>query len=466
MARPDGPSHRGLVLAATACAAVVLASQLAGKAARDAIFLQQFAVTNLPLLLAVSSALAIGITFFFARQLTRGIPVRVVRIANAISAVMLVAEWVLIDYFPRPVATVVYMHQTLLGPILVSGFWSVMSECFDPRTARRVLGTIGTGATVGAVAGAVLAERIAALAGTNTLLLAIAALQLIASWRLAAVAGVAPTTTAPEPPAHEAAENITQLSLLRRLAVITVITTVAAAFLDYLFKVVATESVSTPDDLTRMFAMFHGIVGLLTALVQWLLGRWALQTFGLARTLATLPGAVIVFGMVAVFAPGIGTFVALRGAENVLRNSLYREAYEVFYTPLLASERRATKTIIDVGVERFGDVVGGIAVLAVLSWVAGSTTFLLVGAIVLSAAGMIVALKAQQSYVEALERSLMAHSIDPEKEMPHDRTTQTTLEMVALRSGASSGQLEIPPPSRWPFRGRRPRGAPERGALD
>ncbi|MBA3817590.1 MAG: hypothetical protein H0X17_01750 [Deltaproteobacteria bacterium] len=466
MAQPDGPSHRGLLVAATSCAAVVLASQLAGKAARDAIFLEQFAVTNLPLLLAVSSALAIGITFFFARQLTRGIPVRVVRIANAISAVLLVAEWALIDYFPRPVATVVYMHQTLLGPILVSGFWSVMSECFDPRTARRVLGTIGTGATVGAVAGAVLAERIAALAGTHTLLLAIAALQLIASWRLAAVAGIAPTTTATEPAPHEAAENITQLSLLRRLAVITVITTVAAAFLDYLFKVVATESVKTPDDLTRLFAMFHGIVGILTAVLQWLLGKWALQTFGLARTLATLPGAVIVFGLVAVFAPGIGTFVALRGAENVLRNSLYREAYEVFYTPLLASERRATKTIIDVGVERFGDVLGGIAVLAILSWVSGSTMVLLVGAIVLSAAGMVVALKAQQSYVEALERSLMAHSIDPDKELPRDRTTQSTLEMVALRAGTSSGQLEIARPSRWPFRGRRPRGEPQRGALD
>src|SRR5688500_10513015 len=125
---------------------VVLASQLAGKAARDAIFLDNFPVTNLPLLLAVSSALAIGMTFVFARRLRRGIPVRVVRIANVISAVMLVAEWALLDVFPRPVAIIIYMHQTLLGPILVSGFWSVVSECFDPRTARRVLGTIGTGA--------------------------------------------------------------------------------------------------------------------------------------------------------------------------------------------------------------------------------------------------------------------------------------------------------------------------------
>lgn len=451
-----GPEHktRGLVLAATTCAIVVLASQLAGKAARDAIFLQQFSITNLPLLLAVSSALSIGMTFVFARTLRRGIPVRVVQIANVISAGLLVCEWLLLDRFPRPVATAVFMHQTLLGPILVSGFWSLISECFDPRTARRVLGTIGTGATVGAVVGAVLAERVAAMAGTDFLLPVLAGLQLIATWRLSSVGRGCPVPDAGDKAVlREAVHNITHVSLLRRLAVITVIVTIAAALLDYVFKAMATEVVKKPDDLARLFAVFHGVVGILTALVQWLAGRWALQHLGLARTLATLPGAVIAFGIAAVIAPGIGTYVALRGAENVLRNSLYREAYEVFYTPLLAAERRATKTIIDVGVERFGDVLGGLAVLAIIAISSSATTTLLVTAIVLSAVGALVALKAQKSYVEALERSLLAHSIDIDE--PRDRTTKATLEMV--RSGSFPAARELAKKSRWPkFRRAKP----------
>lgn len=406
------PDRRGLVLAATACAAVVLASQLAGKAARDAIFLQQFPVTNLPALLAVSSALAIGATFLFARRLSRGVPVRVVQTANVASALVLVLEWILLEYVPRPVAVIIYMHQSLLGPILVSGFWSVVSESFDPRSARRVLGTIATGATVGAVIGAVIAERVAAIAGTHALLPTIAGLQLFAAWRLAAVGRSAQARSEPERPAvREFADKMARVSLLRRLALVTVIVTVAAAMIDYLFKAAVSRSVQS-DDLARVFATFHGVVGVLTAVVQWLLGRWALQTFGLARTLATLPGAVIVFGVTAMIAPGIGTFVALRGAENVLRHSLYREAYEVFYTPLLTNDRRATKTVIDVGLERFGDVLGGLTVLAILVIAMPATTVLLLGAIVLSALGMIVALKAQQSYVEALERSLLARSLE------------------------------------------------------
>jgi ATP:ADP antiporter, AAA family len=459
------PKTRGLVLAATTCAIVVLASQLAGKAARDAIFLQQFSITNLPLLLAVSSALAIGVTFIFARKLRRGIPVRVVQIANVISAALMVVEWALLDYFPRPIATIVFMHQTLLGPILVSGFWSVVSECFDPRTARRVLGTVGTGATVGAVVGAVLAERVAAMAGTDMLLPMIAGLQLLATWRLSRVGrgcailddrSACGATADDHPVLREAVGNITRVSLLRRLAVITVIVTIAAALLDYVFKAMAMEVVKKPDDLARLFAIFHGVVGVLTAVVQWVAGRWALQHLGLARTLATLPGAVIAFGIAAVIAPGIGTYVALRGAENVLRNSLYREAYEVFYTPLLAAERRATKTIIDVGVERFGDVLGGLAVLAILAFAPYATTTLLLSAICLSAVGTIVALQAQRSYVEALERSLLAHSIELDEE-PFDRTTRATVEMV--RSGSFPAAHRIAKVSRWP-KFRRQKAAP------
>jgi hypothetical protein len=253
-----------------------------------------------------------------------------------------------------------------------------------------------------------------------------------------------------EAPVREAAGNIVRVSLLRRLAVMTVIVTIAAALLDYVFKAMATEVVRRPDDLARLFAMFHGLVGVMTALVQWVFGRWALQNLGLARTLATLPGAVIAFGAAAVIAPGIGTFVALRGAENVLRNSLYREAYEVFYTPLLSAERRATKTIIDVGVERFGDVLGGVAVLAIIAIAAPPTMALLLGAIILSAIGMIVALPAQQSYVEALERSLLAHAIDFERDEPRDRTTRATVELVSFRARTDPDGASVRAPATEP----------------
>jgi hypothetical protein len=55
----------------------------------------------------------------------------------------------------------------------------------------------------------------------------------------------------------------------------------------------------------------------------------------------------------------------------------------------------------------------------------------LLGGIVLSAIGVVVALRAQTSYVEALEQSLMARAIELDE--PSDRTTRRTVEAVAMR---------------------------------
>ncbi len=56
----------------------------------------------------------------------------------------------------------------------------------------------------------------------------------------------------------------------------------------------------------------------------------------------------------------------LRGGEAVTRNSLYRSAYELFYTPLPTAKKRATKTLIDVGVDRVGTTIGSVGLLALV----------------------------------------------------------------------------------------------------
>jgi hypothetical protein len=49
-----------------------------------------------------------------------------------------------------------------------------------------------------------------------------------------------------------------------------------------------------------------------------------------------------------------------------VRGSFFLSSYELFYTPLPAGQKRAAKPIIDVGVDRLGDALGGIAVQAAL----------------------------------------------------------------------------------------------------
>ena len=56
----------------------------------------------------------------------------------------------------------------------------------------------------------------------------------------------------------------------------------------------------------------------------------------------------------------------VRGAQAVLRNSLFRSAYELLYTPLAQERKRPTKAIVDVGVDRLGTAAGSAVVMLVL----------------------------------------------------------------------------------------------------
>jgi len=414
---------------AALCAVLVIAGQTAGKAARDALFLGQFHVTKLPALLVASAFLSIATSLWMARLMTTRSPAKVVPILNAASALLLIGEWLLYQPFPRATAVVVYVHQSVIGALLVSGFYSVVSERFDPRSARSALGTIGAGSTLGGILGAVVAERTGALIGTAGVLPVLAVLQLVTGWRVAALArthAVPPRPSESTRALVDALRSLRRVTLLRNLALLVLLGNVGAAFLDYVLKARASVSFGG-EDLLRFFAAFYGGVGVLTALVQWTLARRALAAWGLARMLAVLPMTIAAFAAAAAVVPMLATVVAARAAENLLRNTFFRQAYELLYTPLPAHDKRASKTIIDVGVDRLGDALGGLLVALGLAAAGGLAELLFLGAAVGLALGALwVTSRVQASYVQALERGLASRAVDLELDEVNEPTTRET----------------------------------------
>ena len=431
---------------AAICAGLVIASQTAGKAARDAIFLSQFHVTKLPALLIASALLSIAAALWMARTITKNSPALVVPLLNITSALLLLGEWLLYSSFPGGVAIAVYVHQSVIGALLVSGFYSVVSERFDPRSARSAIGTIGAGSTLGGILGAVIAERTGALLGTAGVLPVLAGLQLVTGWRVAVLAR---THSAPPKQSEstralvEAMRSLRHVKLLRHLALLVLLGNVAAAFLDYVLKARASVTYSG-EDLLRFFAAFYGGIGVLTALVQWTVGRRALETWGIASMLAIWPAAIAVFGAAAAAVPTLVTVVAARGAENLLRNTFFRQSYELLYSPLPAHDKRASKTIIDVGVDRLGDAFGG-ALVAIGLYAGSRAEFLFLGGAVVLALGVIwVTARVQTSYVEALERGLASRAIDLDLSEVGNQTTRATMLRTIYRLGPSAGESQAP----------------------
>ncbi len=338
MARDD---QRGAAWIATVSAVTVIASFVAGKAARDAILLARFDVTRLPLFLTISALTSLPIILVAGRLMVRWGPARLIPVLHVASAAISVAEWLLIGRAPRAIAVVVFFHLATLGAVLVSGFWSMVNERFDVQSAKRHIARIGIGATLGGIFGGVIAERSAVYLAPDAILLVLAGLQLTCAVTLRLFGWAERREPAAVAPADTwlALRAATGSPLLRVLGGLVILGAIAAAVMDYIFKADIVRGASH-DGVLRSLAIFYTVTSVITAIVQVAVCGPVIARLGVARSVATLPAAVTVFGIAALAMPVPLVAAIARGAEAVTHNSVYRAGYELIYAPLVEDHKR------------------------------------------------------------------------------------------------------------------------------
>jgi AAA family ATP:ADP antiporter len=402
--------HRAAAFAATLCAGSLLAHQVAANATRDALFLSSFDVTDLPRMVVVAAVFSVIVVFATSRLLVKLSPARFVPAAFVLSAAALIGEWAIARRAPHIASVVFYLHTIAFGSVLTSGFWSLVNERFDPRSAKKLIGRIASGGTLGAVAGGLCAERVGAFADLETMFFVLAALHLLCAYL---VRGVEGDRRPPPAKSEEAAPSglavLMASNYLKQIALLVLLVTVSATLLDYVLKSRASEAYASGEDLMRFFAAYYAGLGFVSFVVQSTASAKALDKLGLGKTAAMLPAFVIAGTAVAMVFPSLVGAAVARAADRVTRTSLYRSAYELLYTPIPPAVKRATKSIIDVLCDRLGDAVGGAVISVVLALVATRAEHvLLIVVAVMAAVALVVAIRLQRGYVDALERSLVA----------------------------------------------------------
>jgi hypothetical protein len=440
-------------MVATIASASMIAQQVAGKAARDAMFLSNFSVTTLPVVMAVAAVLSLGVVIGLSRLIMRHSPARVMPPLFALSAAALLAEWVVSFPAPRIAALALYLHTALFGAAVISAFWSLINEKFDPHSGKRAVSLIAGGGTLGGVLGGIMAWRAAAVIAVPTMLPLLAAINLVGLWgtvrlgdpevnaRRTAQAGVV------EASAKDTARSWRMLldaPYLRNLSIIVMLGAVTTGLLDYVFSAEVVKVFAKGPALLSFFSLFWLVVGVLTFAFQMLLGRVALEKLGLAATVGILPGVVVLGGAFGLAVPGLLSMSLLRGAEAVQRNSLYRSAYELLYTPLSEQKKRSTKTLIDVGLDRIGTVAAsGIALLTLQLDPARAGGILLCVAVACALILLARSGPLHKGYVSVLEESLRqeAEKMAIRAASPAARPTQ---ERVDLRDEVIAQLDDLP----------------------
>ncbi|HWN83471.1 MAG TPA: hypothetical protein VNM87_15360, partial [Candidatus Udaeobacter sp.] len=428
---PASRDLRSAVYMAGLTAAAMIAFQVGAKATRDAFFLSNFPVAALPAAMAASSALSVALAFLSTRLLSRWGPDRVIPAACAGSALLLLGEWAIAFSSPHLAAILLYLHYGCLGALLISGFWSLMNERFDPRAAKRALGNITAAGTVGGLLGGVIAAQVGRLWPVTAMMPILAVFHLVSA--IAMLGLGRPPSSISTSGRHESVRMpadvraVVRAPYIRGLILLVLLTTITEGLLDLILKWRVT-ALGQGGMLLQFFAVFYVAVSLLTVIVQALASRVALTRLGPARTAALLPAGTAVAAAGAVLVPGFAPVVAARGIQSVLSNSLYRGGYEVLFTPVAVREKRAVKALADVGASRLGDLAAAaIAQAVILAPLANRDHVLLILAVVFSVLGVIIGLRLHGGYVQTLARGLVSRVVQLGKDDLDDSLTRLTV---------------------------------------
>ena len=362
------------------------------------------------------------------------------------SSLLFFAEWLLRASAPSTVAVLVYLHVSVAGPLLASGFWLIVSELYSPRTAKKGVGRIAGMGTLGGIVGALIAERVAASRGVPDMLLALGVLQVLTAILVHRLASPSLESGMPRDaalgtetllPMKSGLRVVAATPYLRRMALLVLLSTASAALVDYVFKAGVVNAVGPGDGLLRFFSVYYGLTSLASFVLQVGASRRVLERFGIAGT-TSAPSIALAGGVLAGLAlPGFVPLLIARGSEAIFRGSWFRAGYKLFFTPIPAAEKRATKSLIDVTFDRLGDAVGGAVIpLVVLLAPDEQSTVILTLAFVASLGAIFAASRLSRWYVTTLENSLLhrgsrAHDIDPA-----DAATATVLSDVRRRHAA------------------------------
>ena len=431
----------------------LLAANNVIKVVRDSLFLSRFPISQLPYVYLLA-ALVAGIVIALYSHFTAKLPLsRILPRTFAFIIINVILFWFLLVFYNAGwVLYAYYLWSAIIGLIVVAQFWTFANQMFTPREGKRLFGIITAGGTVGGIAGGMVSNfAVQFFLGTRELLWLVAALIAGAG----AIAYYALKEQAHFPAARDHVQtaedsdprgsvgvlaSLAESRYLQTIAAVVFVSVIVSTLIDYQFKATAKLSYASADALAGFFGAYYGWLSVVTVTAQLGLTGKLLTSLGLTQSLLVLPLTLLAASLGLLAWPGLGTATAARMTEAALRTSVYQSSVQILYLPLSNAVKKKVKVFMDVTMERLGD---GVAALLILAWVVygdsgtASLNFFVIPLLVLWAA---LILAAKTGYIEALRR-IIAYRGSHLESVPFefdDKTSVQTVMNVLQRSDENS----------------------------
>ena len=339
-----------------------------------------------------------------------------------------------------------FFGRLLLGIFLISQFWTLANDIYDPRQAKRVFGFIGGGATLGGMTGSVLTSRLVKWLGTDNLILVSAGILALCFFlileiqRRAQPADNEAFQTKGSVGGGEALAMLRQSKHLQLIALIIGFGALGAATLELQLYMASEAEVVGTDAITAFLADIQFYISLIGFVIQVYFTSRIYSALGIGFALAILPVSLGATAFIVILNKALWASSIARISDSALRYSVDKTTRETLFLPLPAELKLKAKAFVDVVADRFiGKGIGSVVLLIainVFDFAWWQLSYLSLGYCVLWFA---LTRRAKREYIAVFRRSIETLSLEPERLSPQSGDL-ATVETLIEELGSSDEQ--------------------------
>ena len=354
-----------------------------------------------------------------------------------------------------------YLLGLILGLLLISQFWTLANDIYDPRQAKRLFGLIGGGSSLGGMTGAGLTALVATRVGTENLLLVSAfvlalcavLVTLIVRQEAAAGRGALPAGEEEGVGGKEALRLLRESRHLQIIALVIAFAAVGAGLIEQQLNMAAEafKGREATDNLTSFLAQVTLFLSAIGFVIQVGFTSRVHRRLGVGFALLVLPTCLGVTGVVMLLNAVLWAPALARILDTSLRYTFDKTTREILFLPLPTALKYKAKPFVDVTVDRFAKGLAALLALVLIKpWGLGfNWQQISYASLVVMGLWVFTALRARREYLAAFRRSIERGELDVQAARPALADLST---VEALRRGAGA-----PRRAARPLRHRHPR---------
>ena len=350
------------------------------------------------------------------------IPVTQVGIAG-----LLLLFWFLFTFVGGDwVAVAFYVVSLILAILLISQFWTLANDVYDPRQAKRIFGFIGAGSSLGGATGAGLTAFLVQSVGSRTMILIAAGVMgvcltiVMAIMRRERSAGTSDASKTGEEETVSGGEAFRMLRASRHLQIISLVIAFGAICANIVeqqvnMAVAESKGATNADAIAAFLGQLIVYLSLAGFVIQLTLTSRIHRVMGIGFALLILPismgaSATLILFNRALWAPSFGRIL-----DTAIRYTVDKTSREVLFLPLPADLKYRAKPFIDVTMDRLGKGAGALLILVCIKdWGFGlEWQQLSYVSLVLVALWVLTSVAARREYMRSFRRSIERQDVAP-----------------------------------------------------